>query len=176
MPTPSKPVSVLQNEKKSHKTKQEIMQRKAAEKSLLTGRRLKEEQKTKDNEISHREFLRLKKLFAAIEKNDELYSAAINRYCLLKAELVQFEGLRKNCEARIDELIERQSEFEYKDFIKMLDSLQKNIISLDKQVQAKRRMMFDIEKENVMTIASSLRSIPKKAAKKQNPLKEALNG
>lgn len=175
MPTPSKPVSVLQNEGKSHRTKQEIRQRAAAEKSLLTGRKLKEENKVKENEIAHREFLRLKKLFAAIEKNDELYSSALNRYCLLKAELTQFEGLRKNCEDRIDELIERQSEFEYKDFIKMLDSLQKNLINLDKQIQTKRRMMFDIEKENVMTIASSLRSIPKKTTKKRNLLEEALN-
>lgn len=176
MPTPSKPVLVLQNEGKSHRTKQEIRQRAAAEKSLLTGRKLKEENKVKENEVAHREFLRLKKLFAAIEKNDELYSAALNRYCLLKAELAQFEGLRKNCEDRINELIERQSEFEYKDFVKMLDSLQKNLINLDKQIQTKRRMMFDIEKENVMTIASSLRSIPKKTTKKRNPLEEALNG
>ena len=52
--------------------------------------------------------------------------------------------------------------------------MQKNLISLDKQIQAKRKMLMDIEKENIMTIASSLRSIPKKAEKKKNLLLEAL--
>ena len=45
-----------------------------------------------------------------------------------------------------------------------------------RQIQAKRKMLLDIEKENIMTIASSLRSVPKKAEKKMNPLLEALNG
>ena len=36
--------------------------------------------------------------------------------------------------------------------------------------------MLDIEKENVMTIAASLRSIPKKPEKKKNLLMEALTG
>ena len=55
-------------------------------------------------------------------------------------------------------------------------SMQKNILALDKQVQAKRKMLLDIEKENIMTIASSLRSVPKKTEKKRNPIMEALAG
>ena len=54
--------------------------------------------------------------------------------------------------------------------------MQKNMIALDKQVQTKRKMLLDIEKENIMTIASSLRSVPKKTDKKKNPLMEALAG
>ena len=54
--------------------------------------------------------------------------------------------------------------------------MQKNLVSLDKQVQAKRKMLLDIEKENIMTIASALRSVPKKTEKKDNPLLAALNG
>ena len=53
--------------------------------------------------------------------------------------------------------------------------MQKNLISLDKQVQTKRKMLLDIEKENIMTIASALRSVPKKTEKKENPLLAALN-
>ena len=37
-------------------------------------------------------------------------------------------------------------------------------------------MQSDIEKENVMTIASALRSIPKKVDEDADPLKEILNG
>ena len=53
--------------------------------------------------------------------------------------------------------------------------MQKNLVSLDRQVQSKRKMLSDIEKENIMTIAASLRSVPKKPEKKVNPLKEALS-
>jgi len=48
------------------------------------------------------------------------------------------------------------------------------MISIDKQIQVKRKMLFDIEKENVMTIAAALRSIPKKEEKKSDALRDAL--
>ena len=72
--------------------------------------------------------------------------------------------------------MDKKGEMNYPEYISALDKLQKNLVNLDKQIQAKRRMMFDIERENVMTIASSLRSIPKKATPKKNPLQEALSG
>ena len=74
------------------------------------------------------------------------------------------------------ELEEHFDDFEYPDYIKMQMELSKQIISYDRQIQAKRKMLFDIEKENIMTIASSLRSIPKKTEKKKNAVKEALSG
>src|SRR5699024_6320690 len=70
---------------------------------------------------------------------------------------------------KAEELIDK-GEMTYKEYYQIENSMQKNLISLDRQVQAKRRMMADIEKENVMTIASSIRSIPKikKLRKKEN--------
>jgi hypothetical protein len=62
------------------------------------------------------------------------------------------------------------------EYTKSIDRLSRNIISIDKQIQTKRRMLFDIEKENIMTIASALRSIPKEVKKEENPLLKALNG
>jgi hypothetical protein len=47
-------------------------------------------------------------------------------------------------------------------------------MSIDKMVQTKRKMLLDIEKENIMTIAAALRSIPKKEEKSSNKLLEAL--
>lgn len=61
-------------------------------------------------------------------------------------------------------------------YYKLQSQMQKNLLALDRQVQAKRKMLLDIEKENIMTIASSLRSVPKKMEKKQSALMEALNG
>lgn len=169
-------------EGRSHRTKRELRQREAAESALLTGIPLRETAETRENKIAHKEFLRITKLLARIEKNDDLYGAMINRYCILYAENKEFEQKRERfyqqlCEfqEKAEELIDK-GEMTYKELYQIENSMQKNLISLDRQVQAKRRMMADIEKENVMTIASSLRSIPKKPEKKTNPLKEALGG
>jgi hypothetical protein len=39
--------------------------------------------------------------------------------------------------------------------------------NIDGLIQTKRKMLLDIEKENIFTIASALRSIPKKTESKQ---------
>ena len=49
------------------------------------------------------------------------------------------------------------------------------INNIDKIIQSKRKMLLDIEKENIMTIAAALRSIPKNEEKKSSALLEALN-
>lgn len=181
MPTPTKPVNVIRMEGKSHRTKRELKSRENAEKRLLTGEKLKERKEVKNDPVAHKEFLRIKKLLEKIEKNDDLYSSVINRYCQLYAECKDFEDkreaiykqlldLQENCQKMIDE------EMTMKEYYNLELGMQKNLISLDKQVQAKRKMLLDIEKENIMTIASALRSVPKKTEKKENPLLAALNG
>ena len=182
MPTPSKPVSVIKMEGRSHRTKKELRQREKAESALLTGITLTESVEVKKNKVAHKEFLRITKLLKSIEKNDDLYGASINRYCLIFAETMEFEEKREKvyeqlCEfqGKKQELINRE-ELTYKEAFQIETSMQKNVVSIDKQIQAKRKMLSDIEKENIMTIASSLRSIPKTAERKTNPLKEALSG
>ena len=83
----------------------------------------------------------------------------------------QLLDLQENCQKMIDE-----EEMTMKEYYNLELGMQKNLVSLDKQVQAKRKMLLDIEKENIMTIASALRSVPKKTEKKDNPLLAALNG
>ena len=41
-------------------------------------------------------------------------------------------------------------------------------LAADKQLSPKRKMMFDIEKENLMTIAGALRTIPKSPEKEDD--------
>lgn len=178
MSRPPKPYLALVNEKKSHRTKAELKQREEGEKALLTGVALKERPEVKANPIAHKEFMRLNKLLKAIEKNDAIYEGIINRYCLLVAECHDFEEKR---DAIYDDLNELQQsyqnqELEALDYFKMKTDFQKQIVSLDKQIQTKRKMLLDIEKENVMTIAAALRSIPKKTEDKSNKLLEVLNG
>ena len=48
-------------------------------------------------------------------------------------------------------------------------------LAYDKQVMNKRKMLFDIEKENIMTVAGALRSVPKSPKKKKSALADALS-
>lgn len=183
MPTPPKPTKVLEMEKRSHRTKRELAQRKKAEEDLLTGVALREKKEVKDNPIAHKEFLRLKKLLQVIEKNDDLYGETINRYCILVAECEDFQNKRETIYQQLCQMQEEAEKYiqdgdavSWKEIVAMEVAMQKNLIAVDRQVQAKRKMLLDMEKENIMTIASSLRSIPKKADKKKSALLEALNG
>lgn len=182
MPTPPKPVKVLEMEKRSHRTKSELIQRQKAEAALLTGVPLKEKREVRDNPIAHKEFRRLRALLKTIDKDDDLYGETINRYCILVAECEEFQQKRERVyqqlcdyQERMDELVDRE-EMSWKEAFQIEANMQRNLVSMDKQIQTKRKMLLDMEKENVMTIASSLRSIPKKVEKKKNALMEALGG
>ena len=176
MARPSKPASVIKLEGKSHRTKKELRNREQAENSLLSGMKLKESEQVKNNPKAHQEFLRVKKLLSGIDTSDDLYGSVINRYCLTLAECADFEEKREHAQELMDKLEMRSDEMEFVEFLKLQDGLAKQLISYDKQIQAKTKMLFDIKKENVMTIASALRSIPKTPEKKNNALKEALSG
>jgi len=180
MPTPSKPANVIRMEGKSHRTKRELKERERAEEQLLTGRILRETDEVKANPVAHKEFQRIKKLLKSIEKDDDLYGSVINRYCILQAECQDFAEKREQMYQSILRLEESYDHYVRNEMVhvyyKTIAEMQKSMLNLDKQVQTKRKMLMDIEKENVMTIAASLRSIPKKTEKKKNPLLEALSG
>jgi hypothetical protein len=177
----------LSTENKSHRTKAELEQRKREEEALESGVALKERQIVKDNEFAHKEFLRINKLLKNIKKNDALYESVINRYVILQAECADFELKRE----RLYEIIERLDEA-FNDEIdnapeddrasiiraysKTYNESLKSMLAIDSQIQAKRKMLLDIEKENIMTVASALRSIPKKVNNEddEDPMKKLL--
>lgn len=179
MPTPPKPFTVLTSEKRSHRTKAELRQRKKGEESLSSGVALRERPEVKNNDVAHKEFSRINKLLKNIKKNDALYESVVNRYAMIQAECLDFEEKRERFYHNLEKLEEEydnqaDGELPMMEYFKLQTSMQKQIIDLDKQVQAKRKMLLDIEKENIMTIAAALRSIPKKEEKASNPLLEAL--
>lgn len=179
MPTPAKPFKVLLAENKSHRTKAELQLREEGEEALSTKIKMKERKEVKQNKVAHKEFKRITELLENIEKNDALYENVINRYAILLAECSEFEEKRErfyNDMEKIEEEYVNDEDFTIKEYYNLINSMQKNIVDLDKQIQAKRKMMLDIEKENVMTIASALRSIPKKESKEDNPLLKVLRG
>ncbi len=186
MPTPAKPYTVLSGEKKSHRTKAELNQRKQAEESLASDKKIGERKEVKDNKVAHKEFNRIKKLLEKIEKDDAFYEPVINRYCMIQAECREIEERRESFGRLINDFAELMGTIPKEDrnsFVDELVIISNNITKLagqinacDKLLQQKRKMLFDIEKENIMTIAAALRTIPKSAEKKKNPLLEALGG
>lgn len=185
MPTPTKPATVIKMEKKSHRTKKELKQREKGEKSLTSGTALRERPEVKNNIIAHQEFVRLNELLTGIEKNDAIYEVIINRYCLMIAECVDMETKRERCYQiieNLDEVFDEEIESAPEDerakiiraYSKSYNESMKSLISYDSQIQAKRKMLLDIEKENIMTIAAALRSIPKKEESKGTSLADIL--
>lgn len=165
-----------------HRSKAEIALRKKAEEGLLTGQKLKEEPSVKKNPLAHASYLKTKKLLSAIGKDDALYSAQVNRYAMLTAECADFEAKREYFWQQLQDFQEhkkdliKDDEISYAESVKIEQHYQNNILAMDRQVQQKRKMLFDLEKENCMSVASSLRSIPKVPDKSSNPLLEALKG
>lgn len=185
MPTPPKPASVLKEEGKSHRTKAELSQREKGEKAVVSGKIFRERKEVKENKAAHTEFLRINKLMKDMGKNDALYEPVMNRYCMLQAECRDMEERQEEFYSLVQELRDNFREASQGmdpdkkaalllQFTAQIAKVNATIVNLDKQIQAKRKMLLDIEKENVMTVASSLRSIPKKPENKKNPLLEAL--
>lgn len=188
MSRPPKPVAVLKAEGKSHRTKEEIEKREKAEEGTLSGVSLKERPEVKNNAVAHKEFLRLSKILKNLDKFDAVYEPVINRYCLIQAECADLEEqkayyynltkvLKESFKSVIDE-IESAEECAVLliEHSKEMARLQAGILKLDAALQTKRRMLFDIERENIMTIAAALRSIPKQEEKSEDPLLKALMG
>ena len=156
MPTPPKPFTVLTSEKKSHRTKAELKKRQEGEQSLSTDIELKERKEVKQNKVAHEEFKRVQKILKNIDKNDAIYEAVINRYCSLQAECFDLEERREECYNLISKLREEEKELieelkdredidaliDYKlEYAKSLAKMMATMLSIDKQVQAKRKML-----------------------------------
>lgn len=192
MPTPPKPYKVLKSEKKSHRTKAELSLREKGEKALSTDKKIKERKEVRNDKIAHKEFKRIIDLLENIDKNDAIYEAVINRYCLLQSECQKLEQkeeelynlifeLKEENKLVTEELIESYEEAEtiktYRlDYAKQIQKMINSVLTIDRNIAQKRKMLLDIEKENIMTIASALRSIPKKEEKQENPLLKILRG
>ena len=171
MPTRPKPVSVLRNEKRSHRTKAELEHREKAENPVRAGESRVERPEVQADDAAHAGFLRARYLLRKIGKSDALYENIINRYAQLAAECRDFERKRETFHKRslaLDQKFENQGaetpeeeRIRPTEYFKLSAQLQAQVLGLDKQVQAKRKMLLDIEKECVMTISAALRAIPK---------------
>ncbi len=101
---------------------------------------------------------------------------------MLQAECRDFEEKREVFLRNMQDLQEKREELleggdvSLKEYFRMQNEFARRLVDLDRQVQGKRKMLLEVEKENVMTIASALRNIPKKAEEGEDPLIRALRG
>ena len=172
---PTKPLALV----KGHRTKAEKKIREEAEKQLLTGTVLKEWDEVKNDPAAHKEFVRIKKLLKSIKQDDDLYGAMINTHCKIKSEeykiLNDQEKYRQSLD-KLEEEFDKSKDMSFSDYMKLTVSIQKNILGCDKAISEKRKLMLNISKENVMTVQSALRSIPKTTDEKtkKSPMAEFL--
>ena len=174
---PPKPIELIKFEKKSHRTKAEIKQREEAEQQLLTGVKLKAWPEVRADKVALKEFNRVKRLLQKINHNDALHEAVINRYCILVSESKQIEETVRGLRGDLEELatLRKAGEIEVMPFIQEKGAINDRIIAWDKKLMDKRKMLLQIEKENIMTILAALRSIPKKPQEKtESPMAEYL--
>ena len=155
MARPSKSIDNI----KSHATKAEIKQRKEAEKAALSGIKIRKSAEVEQDAVANAEYERVIELLTAVGKNDALYEAVINEYCLYKSDVLRYTEMRQAI--MDDDSVEGAAKY-------------KLVLDCDKQIEVYRKKRFDIEKENGFTIASALRSIPKQVNVKENPLAKAL--
>ncbi len=174
MGRPSKSTDVLAAEGASHRTKAELEQRKAAEEASLTGIKIRKNPQVKNDKNAVEEFKRVCKLLELVGKNDALFEATINDYCLLKSDIFRLTKLRSQLENDYENL--ENANMDHKERIKLRSEITKNMLSCDKQIASLRKKRFEIEKEFGFTLASALRAIPKKVEPKKSALLEALNG
>jgi hypothetical protein len=162
---PPKPLHLVTG----HITKAEKQLREKSENELLTGTHLKEFPEVKDNPIAHKEFIRLKKLLKSINKDDDLYGNIINTHCLLQAECKNIERFQANLKLDLEQLENKfeKNEISFEETMHLKTTIHKQILNYDKSLMGKRKLILDISKENIMTVQSALRSIPKKQQKVQ---------
>jgi hypothetical protein len=156
-PTP-KPVETI----KGHRTKEELSLRKKGEAALATGKQMTEDPAVKASPVAHKAYGRLRALYKAIGKNDALIGNVINRYCLMLAECDNFQREDERLRRRMDELEDNRGNMDFQKYLSAALDLEKCIQRNDAALQQKRKMLFDIEKENLMTLQGQIRSIQKK--------------
>ena len=152
---------------KGHRTKAEIELREEAEKSLMTGSSFSEWEEVKSNPTAHEQFTRLKGLYQSIGRDDGMIECVINRYCLILSECDGYQERQEKLFKSEEEIYENGSDLDFIEKAKLLIDVNKAIQANDKLLQMKRKMLLDIEKENLMTMVSAMRSIPKKPSEEE---------
>lgn len=148
-----------------HLTNAQKEARAEAEKSMATGKPMKKWPKTKENSLANKLFGKLAAAYTAIGMNDAMHEAVLNRYCIITAE----------CEALETRQEALRAAQENQDAEKTAQ-MESTIAKIDAALNVRRNMLLAIERENLLTIASKLRAVPKKPqeSEEEDPMERVL--
>lgn len=158
MGRPSKAVVQL----RKHLTTKEKEHREKAEAALLTGHIMRPSRVTRNDPVAYSAWKRLNALLGKIEKNDALFESVLNRYCQIISKTEKLAEAGTRIDVMTADLEARKSEMSLEFYMKAMTDLIKMAQRNEQQLQALQKMALDIEKENIMTVASQLRAVPKK--------------
>lgn len=127
------------------KTKAEIETRKQGEARLRTSRTQHMSEAVQSDPVATKYYLRLVELYDDIDMNEGFFENCINRYCLLLSD-----------HDRLTKLLNDAYELETsKETLQLISSIERQISKI-------RDQLLSIEKENLLTVNSKLRAVPKK--------------
>ena len=177
MATPRKSMEVKLSEGKPHRSNKEINEKLKNEKAVFSGTPLKEREEVKNNPKAHKEFLNIKKILDNIGKNDNTFQGIVNRYSELMSEVddlrEQREGVKRSLEIIETKILESTDASVSKLFSNQ-NALNKTLMEISKQIDAKRKMINTIERDLCLTIDSASRTISTKTEEDEDPLLAAL--
>lgn len=157
MPGAAKPTALLRLEGKGHRTKAEMEYRERGEKALKTDITFFEQPQVKADKIAHREFLRLRRLYAKIELVEALDEQCINRYC---QEISETANLRSHI-AQLDADLESEDDVDRR--LKLYEMRGKACVALSKN----KEYLIKLEDRLFLNPAARIRAIPKTPPKEE---------
>ena len=159
MPGAAKPTNLLRLEGKGHRTRAELEYRERGEKALQTDMQFSESAQVKSDPTAHREFLRLRKLYAKIETVEALDEQIINRYCLEVSSTYQLQEMAARLTADLDAVEE------VSDRLKVYDLIHKANVALSKN----KEMLIKLEDRLFLNPVARIRAVPKTPPKEEKP-------
>lgn len=159
-----------------HRTKAELETREKAEKALRTGRNMKKWPAVKANRFASARFNDIVKAFEAIDLNDVLFESTINRYCVILGECDDLEGDVRRAKADLEKLCDARYEMDPVEYAEEYKRLMRVIVNAERMLAPRRNALLAIEKENIMTVVSKMRAVPKKPMEEeeQDPMSAVL--
>lgn len=159
---PAKTASIIKMEGKSHRTKAELATREKAEAAALSGYPIAESNEVASDKIAHAAFRQVIATLSLMGKNDEAHGESIRRYCVVKSLLADTMVQMNKLKAL------RTDGYDH--------DLEKAIDQKESRAANYRKELLELERETGLTLASSLRLVPKQPDKNENEFKRLMHG
>lgn len=158
-----------------HMTKEEREFREKEEAESKSGIEMKPTARVKSNRAALKEFKRIKKLYATIGQDDDMYSNMISDYCIAISQRETYYKMLEEIKKSMGELEEKikNGSIDFITFIDQKGSLTEQYFKCDDRIQRLTKCVFDHERASLLGLADKMRTIPKKQEEKTAPSRMA---